>query len=100
MFAVSVCHCKNLPIVEFHVSIAGAVVVIICSAIIVFCKENDSIQVRLIDPLMSLVSIGILLGLSYPYSKLEDFISKHFLNFRITSLHSEGSRLDSPSNHS
>lgn len=49
---------------------SGAVIVIVCSTIIVFCKENQSMIVRLIDPALSLVSIAILLGLSYPYSEL------------------------------
>lgn len=47
--------------------------VIICSTIIVFCGESESLLARLVDPVLSLVSIAILLGLSYPYSKLQLF---------------------------
>lgn len=43
---------------------------IICSVIIVFCDNKEAIEVRLVDPMLSLVSIFLLLGLSYPYSKL------------------------------
>jgi hypothetical protein len=58
---------RNLELIEF--ASTGAVIVIISSLIIVYCNEKESIEVRLIDPLMSLVSIAILLGLSYPYSE-------------------------------
>ena len=42
---------------------------ILCGAIIVFFGDRESILVRLVDPIFSLVSIALLLGLSYPYSK-------------------------------
>lgn len=62
---------KSQKVHELSRDVCSAVVVIVCSTIIVFCKENQSTLVRLIDPLLSLVSIAILLGLSYPYSKFQ-----------------------------
>lgn len=60
-----------LIVQRFHLNqLTGAVMVIICSAIIVFCGESESLLARLVDPVSSLVSIAILLALSYPYSKL------------------------------
>lgn len=48
----------------------GSVMVIICALVIVMCNEKESLEIRLIDPIFSLISIAILLVLSYPYSKL------------------------------
>lgn len=55
--------------------LSGAVAVIVCSSIIVFCKGTTSLEYRLIDPMMALVSIGFLLFLSYPYSEFSTFFS-------------------------
>lgn len=60
---------KSQKVHEMARDICSAVVVIICSTIIVFCSEKQSTIVRMIDPILSLVSIAILLVLSYPYSE-------------------------------
>ena len=74
---------KSQKVHELSRDVCSAVLVIVCSTIIVYCKENQSTIVRLIDPILSLVSIVILLGLSYPYSKLNLIIINHepVLNF-------------------
>ncbi|CRK92631.1 CLUMA_CG006173, isoform A [Clunio marinus] len=60
---------KSQKVHELSRDVCSAVIVIICSVIIVFCKEKESIFARLVDPILSLVSIGVLLVLSYPYMK-------------------------------
>lgn len=60
--------------------------VIICSTIIVFCGESESLSARLVDPILSLVSIAILLGLSYPYSKRWFFQKERHSNNAFYSL--------------
>ncbi|KAG5672252.1 hypothetical protein PVAND_002394 [Polypedilum vanderplanki] len=47
----------------------SSVMVIICALIIVMCNEREALEIRLIDPIFSLISIAILLILSYPYMK-------------------------------
>lgn len=49
--------------------VCSAVIVIICSMILLYFQGNDAMGLRLIDPIFSLISISFLLGLSYPYSK-------------------------------
>lgn len=44
--------------------------VLIISIIIVIFDAQDSLAMRLLDPIAALVSICILMGLSIPYSKL------------------------------
>lgn len=47
----------------------SAFFVIVCSIIIVFCQDKDALVVKIVDPAFSIISIAVLLGLSYPYSK-------------------------------
>lgn len=63
---------KSQKIHELSRDVCSGVVVVVCSTIIVCFKDTQSIGVRLIDPVLSLVSITILLWLSYPYSKFHE----------------------------
>lgn len=58
-----------ISMINKDIQIPGIVLVLICSLIIVMLEDKESIEVRLIDPILSLVSIAVLLGLSFPYSK-------------------------------
>lgn len=89
---------KSQKVHELSRDVCSAVLVIVCSTIIVFCKENQSTVVRLIDPILSLVSISILLGLSYPYSKLKLIYSQTGIEFYF--MFSERSCFDSSSDNS
>lgn len=64
---------KSQKIHELSRDVCSGVVVIVCSTIIVCFKDVQSVGVRLVDPVLSLVSITILLWLSYPYSKLIEY---------------------------
>lgn len=66
---------KFLSLDLLALSISGCFIVILCSSIIVFCKDNQSASVRLVDPLLALVSIAILMSLSYPYSEFSELQS-------------------------
>lgn len=60
---------KSQKIHELMRDTCSAFFVIVCSIIIVYCKEKDNFFVKIIDPFFSLLSIGVLLFLSYPYSE-------------------------------
>lgn len=60
---------KSQKVHEIMRDSCSAFFVIVCSIIVVFCQEKDNLAVKMIDPAFSLLSIAVLLFLSYPYSK-------------------------------
>lgn len=60
---------KSQKIHQMSRDTCSAFFVIVCSIIIVFCQEKDSFIVKIVDPAFSIISIAVLLGLSYPYSE-------------------------------
>jgi solute carrier family 30 (zinc transporter), member 1 len=60
---------KSQKIHEMMRDTCSAFFVIVCSIIIEFCHEKDTFVVKMIDPTFSIISIIVLLTLSYPYSK-------------------------------
>lgn len=59
-----------LYLCNFHSSLAGGIVVIICAVLIFFADKNTA---KYIDPIMSLISTSVIMILSYPYSKYKKF---------------------------
>lgn len=60
---------KSQKIHEMSRDTCSAFFVIVCSIIVVFCQEKNSYVVKIVDPAFSIISIAVLLGLSYPYSE-------------------------------
>ncbi|KAL7018742.1 hypothetical protein ACKWTF_010891 [Chironomus riparius] len=60
---------KSQRIHELSRDVCSSVMVIICSIVIVVCNDKESFETQFIDPFFAILSIVLLLTLSYPYMK-------------------------------